>query len=139
MDEIQPILGEEIYAQVGKSSIVPNNMEVTTTLEPSQFDGLLDRCRVVVAHAGIGTIISAQKRQKPLIIFPREKAFGEHRNDHQVATCAQFGSRAGIYVARNREGLATLLRADLSFSGNSESEREREQLLTNVRKLLLSL
>ena len=36
---------------------------------------------MIVAHAGMGTIISAMQHQKPIIIFPRIAALGEHRTN----------------------------------------------------------
>ncbi len=47
--------------------------------------------------------------KKPLVIFPRQAALKEHRNDHQIATARQFSKRTGIYLASEEEDLLPLL------------------------------
>ena len=44
----------------------------------------------IVAHAGMGTILTALEIGKPLLVMPRRAALGEHRNDHQLATARRF-------------------------------------------------
>ena len=63
----------------------------------------------IVSHAGIGTVLKAKEYRKPIILFPRRAATGEHRNDHQMATCAQLEGRPGIFVAYDDAALAQLL------------------------------
>lgn len=41
---------------------------------------------IVVAHAGMGTVIQCIEQGKPLIIVPRNYSHGEHRNSHQEET-----------------------------------------------------
>jgi len=66
--------------------------------------------KVIVGHAGIGTILSGGRAEKPLILFPRRASLGEHRNEHQLATIRALGSRTGIHVATNVAELEALLR-----------------------------
>ena len=53
----------------------------------------------IVAHAGMGTILTALELGKPLLIMPRRAALGEHRNDHQLATAERFAAVDGVKVA----------------------------------------
>lgn len=66
----------------------------------------------MVAHAGIGTILSAKRLGKPLVILPRRHALGEHRNDHQLATAREVAAQTGVYIAWETEDLAGLLARD---------------------------
>ena len=50
-------------------------------MRPSEFEAVLREASVIVAHAGIGTVLKAYKYRKPIILVPRQAAFGEHRND----------------------------------------------------------
>ena len=100
VDSIAPRLGgEEIVAQGCAGSYVPANF---TTV---RFEALLREARVVVAHAGIGTIMSAIEARKPIVIVPRQASLGEHRNDHQLATAAYMASRTGLSVAHDADEL----------------------------------
>jgi UDP-N-acetylglucosamine transferase subunit ALG13 len=109
IDEMAPALGEDVCAQIGESTYAPRNIAWSRTIRPEDFDTRFREARVVVAHAGIGTILTAQKHGKPIILFPRRSAFGEHRNDHQLATCAQMKGRVGVYVAEDEATLRDLL------------------------------
>lgn len=86
LDAIAPELSVPIFAQTGVSTYVPKNFEATPMVSSSEFNALMTKVSIIVGHAGIGTIISAQKHGKPLILVPRKAALREHRNDHQLAT-----------------------------------------------------
>ena len=64
LDEIAPQLDEEIVAQVNGSQYLPHHVNTIDILPPDEFDKLFKRARLIVAHAGIGTIISANKMKE---------------------------------------------------------------------------
>lgn len=109
LDQLAPGLGEPVVAQTGKTDPSLINLVQHDSLAPRQFDELFKTARTVVAHAGIGTVLAAKKYRKPIILFPRRASFGEHRNDHQMATAEQLAGRPGIYVAWTTEELEALL------------------------------
>ena len=111
LDEIAPQLNEEIVAQVNGCKYLPRHINAIDLLPPDEFDQIFSRARLIVAHAGIGTIISAMQWRKPVIIFPRIAALGEHRNEHQLATALKMKEAGWVYVATNKEELASLLQA----------------------------
>jgi UDP-N-acetylglucosamine transferase subunit ALG13 len=115
IDEVAPLLGEEIIAQVYKCGFEPKNIKTINFLAPDEFNKLFDKARLIVSHAGMGTILSALQKHKPIIIFPRIAALGEHRNEHQLATAQKFKELGSVYVAMNEEELKELmLRKDLT-------------------------
>lgn len=126
VDEVAPQLDEEIVAQVNKCGIEPKNIKTIKFLAPDEFDDLFDKARLIVSHAGMGSILSAMQKRKPIIIFPRIAALGEHRNEHQLATAQKFKQMGNVYVAIDEEELKELLlRKDLKCLqeiGDSASE-----------------
>jgi UDP-N-acetylglucosamine transferase subunit ALG13 len=58
---------EEIFAQIGQANYIPENCEWARTISANTFRARLEECRIVVAHAGMGTIISAAEIGKPVI------------------------------------------------------------------------
>ncbi len=109
IDEIAPQLNEEVVAQVCKCGFVPQNIKTVDFLAPDEFNNLFDKARLIVSHAGMGTILSALQKHKPIIIFPRIAALGEQRNEHQLATAEKFKELGSVYVAMNEEDLKVLL------------------------------
>ncbi|AXR06865.1 glycosyltransferase [Salinimonas sediminis] len=109
VDKVNSELQLEIEAQVGNSKISANNLKTVSLLPPDEMDNKLDSCEVIISHAGMGTIITAIKRSKPIIIVPRVAALGEHRNDHQKDTVDSFRGVSGVYVAESYEELKELI------------------------------
>ena len=126
LDEIAPQLDEEIVAQVNGSGYLPRHINTIDLLPPDEFDRLFSSARLIVAHAGIGTIITAMQQHKPVIIFPRIAALGEHRNEHQLATAEKMKEAGWVYVANTKEELSELLQMPdlhpLCTIGSSASE-----------------
>ncbi|PRY19839.1 UDP-N-acetylglucosamine transferase subunit ALG13 [Aliiruegeria haliotis] len=109
MDGIAARTKEPVLAQTGPQRQGYKFMETLETIPPSEYEGTFERSRVVVGHAGIGTILTAKKIGKPLIIFPRRHSNGEHRNDHQVATAQHFEALPGIHIAWDEDDLEKLV------------------------------
>lgn len=116
------------FAQIGNDGNPPQNMQFSNTLDPAQFANQIAKCKVVVSHAGIGTILTALQYGKPIIVMPRLAKYGEHRNDHQLATVSNLEGRAGIHVAHNEHDLKALLNKahDLGTNTNVTSAAEPE-------------
>ena len=106
MDEIAPSLDMPVIAQVGRGTFQPQNMEVRAQIAPREFEALIAQSRLIVSHAGIGTVLTAARYSKPVVLLPRRANLGEHRNDHQRATADQLRGRPGILIA---DGEADLL------------------------------
>ena len=125
IDELAPQLNEEIVAQVYQCGFTPQNIKTVDFLAPDEFNTLFDKARLIVSHAGMGTILSALQKDKPIIVFPRIAALGEHRNEHQLATARKFKEMRTVNVAMNEEELASMLlngdQTTLLHIGNSAS------------------
>lgn len=105
------------FAQVGQDGYCPATIEFSETLKPSQFAKQIAKCKVIVSHAGMGTILTALQLAKPIIIMPRLSALGEHRNDHQLATVENLRGINGIHVAEDENALMAALDHIQSLSG----------------------
>lgn len=99
IDLWSPSQPEEVVAQVGPTSLTIAHIQAKQFMSAGEMDNLFARARVIVAHAGMGSILSAFKYRKPIIIVPRKASLGEHRNDHQLATARWMQNRFGVMVA----------------------------------------
>lgn len=97
-----------VHAQTAKSDFVPQHLKATPFMSPQECRRLMEQAGVIVAHAGMGTIIAALEMGKPLLIMPRRADLGEQRNDHQLATARYFGDR-GVAVAWDEHELSKWL------------------------------
>jgi UDP-N-acetylglucosamine transferase subunit ALG13 len=137
LDDLAPTLSEEIFGQVGEASFEPQHMRWAATLRPDQFEEKFRAASVIVSHAGIGTILTAQKLHKPLVIVPRQAKYGEHRNDHQLATASQVKDKPGVYVANDIDELPELLgRGDLEAARDDAEMAGRLRFVNNIKSFL---
>lgn len=97
-----PVFGQVPFES---DSYRPANFEATEHLHIAQYRERFRTADFVVAHAGMGSIITALCLTRPIIIFPRRAALREQRNDHQLATAARFEGRAGVRVAYDEDDL----------------------------------
>lgn len=102
----------ELFAQITKrkdSGYVPGNFEWVERLTPVEFAARFDAANVIVAHAGMGTIISALNAGKPIVVMPRRGHLNETRNDHQFSTVQQLKGRDGIFVAMDETEIGAVI------------------------------
>ncbi|MEQ3633708.1 glycosyltransferase [Thalassolituus sp.] len=104
-----PQLRESIMMQVGPGGKLPAHARSVEFLTPMEYSAAAKTAEVLVAHAGIGSILTAIELGLPVIIFPRSFALGEHRNDHQSSTAREFSLRKGVYLANSAKQLMMLL------------------------------
>ena len=101
--------GSHVFAQVGPSSLRPTNIEYRDFIGPGECLERMQAAQVIVAHAGMGTILGALELGKPIIVMPRIAALGEHRNEHQLATARRFAELGRLKVAFDEQELCQLL------------------------------
>jgi UDP-N-acetylglucosamine transferase subunit ALG13 len=99
----------DVFAQVLNSKYRPQHIECTDFIDPAEFNRWIERAAVVVAHVGMGSIISALEFGKPIVVMPRRVQFREIHNDHQVASSRFFGAQGRVIVAHDEQHLARKL------------------------------
>jgi UDP-N-acetylglucosamine transferase subunit ALG13 len=126
-----------VFAQIGPSDYRPEHIAATRFLDPAEFRTRIEAARIVVAHAGMGTIITALERGKPIIVMPRRADLREQRNDHQLSTAKHFAQQGRIVVAFNEQELCEKLDlADTLSTVEPLSARASPPLLATIRAFL---
>ena len=98
-----------VLAQIGKSEYKPTHIRWVRTMRPDEFRDAVRQAELVVAHAGIGTLLTALEYGKQAVIVPRMAKLGEQRNDHQLATAHKLDKRGLVTVAYDDQSLHQLL------------------------------
>jgi UDP-N-acetylglucosamine transferase subunit ALG13 len=99
----------DIFAQIGTSDYQAKAIEVARFLDPLEFRRRVEAANVIVAHAGMGSIITALEYNKSIVVMPRRAELRETRNDHQVATAARLSQKHNITVANDQFHLLQIL------------------------------
>lgn len=91
---------EKIIVQAGSTKYKSNNMEIKDYIGVRKFEELIEQADLIICHAGVGTILTALKKNKKIIAAARLKQYGEHVNDHQLQILDNF-NKAGYILALN--------------------------------------
>jgi UDP-N-acetylglucosamine transferase subunit ALG13 len=95
----------DVFAQIGPSSYCSKAIATIPFIDPPEFRKRVEVASVIVAHAGMGTIITALEYGKPIIVMPRMGNLRETRNDHQVATAKHLAGEGRVVVAFDEQQL----------------------------------
>lgn len=96
----------DVFAQIGPTDFRPGALSWKNQLEPGEFKEKMESADLIIAHAGMGTIINALRMHKTLLVMPRHAEKGEHRNDHQIATVRELAARGLIHTVPDEHALA---------------------------------
>lgn len=88
-----------VFAQIGAGATPPWNFPFTARLTSAEFLSRVRASTLIVAHAGMGSILTALEYEKPILVLPRRGDLRETRNDHQLATARRFAAAGSIRVA----------------------------------------
>ena len=112
--------GEEVLAQIGAGDYEPRHMEWVRKLDRPAYGAAIRRSRLVVAHAGVGSIVTAGENGRPIVVLPRRAHLGEHTSDHQVETVGWLREKPWVHVADDEAALPGRIAAAIAASAAGE-------------------
>ncbi len=90
---------DDVFAQIGEGGWEPEHIRFANFLQPPEFVAHFKAASVIIAHAGMGTILSALYHHKPILVMPKRASLGEHRNEHQLASARRMMELGNVNVA----------------------------------------
>ena len=101
IDEIAPLIKEEIIVQKGFTKYIPKNVKYFEFTD--KIDEYYKNARLVIAQSATSLIEFILRYGKPVITVPREAKYKEHINDHQVEFAEYFSKKSGVLIIRDME------------------------------------
>ncbi len=124
----------DVFAQIGPASYRPTHIAFAAFIPADECRQKSQTASVIIAHAGMGSIITALELAKPIIVMPRRSELAEHRNNHQVSTALKFKERGSVLVAMDEHELLKQLDNIDNIQGNGKCEKHASpQLLGAIR------
>lgn len=114
----------EFFAQLGNGAYLPAHMPHARLLDRRAFKATIAATELIIAHAGMGSVITAMEAAIPIILVPRSSELGEHNTDHQMATARWLQDRPGVSVCFDAEELGSTIRAALA-NGDGAAQMPR--------------
>ena len=122
----QQLIDEQVFAQQGYSDYVPKHYRSVKFLNKEEFEEKIAECSLVIAHSGVGTILSAINHHKPVIAFPRLRKYKEHVDDHQLDIARAFHKKHLVLMCNEGDDLSKLIEQSKSYQfGTYTSQREK--------------
>lgn len=129
--------GTEVFAQIGPSTYRPRYIEWSMFLGAEACREKTRQASLIVAHAGMGSIITALELGKPILVMPRRMALNEQRNDHQLATVEQLAGQGKVTAAHDEHELIEKLdHLEQFHAARPISNRARPELLAALRRFV---
>lgn len=127
----------DVFAQIGRTDWRPSFIPCAQFLDPPDFTRWFTQSTTIISHAGMGTILSALRYEKPILVMPRRAALGEHRNDHQLATVQRLAELNKIHVAHDEHDLlARLAHLEELHARGSAGPFATAKLLSAIRQFV---
>jgi UDP-N-acetylglucosamine transferase subunit ALG13 len=131
--------GDDIIVQCGPSLVRPRRASCVDFLSFDRLVEHVQRARLVITHAGVGSIMVCLAHGKSPIVVPRLVRFGEAVDDHQLTLARRLAAKGVIRLVEDARLLPTAVReaADISLrplnGGTSLTSDLRAYLRVKVR------
>ncbi len=101
---------EKVVVQAGQTKYSSPNMEIFDLLPAPEFEKLMDEANLVITHGGVGSILSAIKKNKKVIAAARLAKYKEHHNDHQKQIIGEFTKQGYIVELEDFDELGKIIK-----------------------------
>ncbi|MCW3117443.1 MAG: exopolysaccharide biosynthesis protein [Chitinophagaceae bacterium] len=108
-------LSEEIIVQSGHTKYESPFFTIVPFMDVDKLNELYDKARIIITHAGTGSMLNGVKRGKTVIAIPRLKKNGEHIDDHQLEIAAVFAEKKYVLPWYEDDSLNSILQKTNDF------------------------
>lgn len=132
---------QEIFAQTGSSIYKPQFFSHKEFIDFGEMVKLIQKSDIVISHAGIGTTILCLSLGKIPVLFPRDVAFGEIIDNHQMEFARKIEVLGKVLLAFDYEELINKIKdykkIVSSLKLSSTSNHSKRELITYLKKITI--
>ncbi|MDN3686559.1 PssE/Cps14G family polysaccharide biosynthesis glycosyltransferase [Cyclobacterium jeungdonense] len=103
------IIREEVIVQNGFTKFPSEYLTYKPFLPVEELDHLYREARIVISHAGSGSLLKGIKMGKKIIAIPRMPKYGEVVDNHQMEILSEFENENYLLGWRETDQLKELL------------------------------
>ncbi len=126
---------EELIVQHGPSRIRPAGARCIDFLPFDQLSELVGQARVVVAHAGVGSILLCGAHARRPIVVPRLARFGEVVDDHQLFLARKLDAIGAVSCVEDPAELWSVVEASPDWT-SAQPTSGRSPLADDLKSYL---
>lgn len=83
---------DDVIVQSGFTKFTSSRYKDIGLVSMKELDRLIKDAKIIISHAGTGSLVSAVKSSAAVIAAPRYKSMNEHIDDHQLDITREFVS-----------------------------------------------
>ncbi len=129
---------DKVIAQIGYTNYEDKNIKTFDFATKEEIENLIDKAKIIITHAGVGTITECISRGKKVIVVPRLKKYGEHTNDHQLQITKEFAMKNYVFPLYNMNKLSNVLEEIKKFKPQ-RYESNAEKFRNAIRNYINSI
>lgn len=118
----------DVIVQAGSTKYESKYMKIFDYIPMEQFDEYIKEADLVIAHGGVGTILSSIRKNKKVIAVPRLSKYKEHENDHQLEIVSEFTKRGYIIPCYDLKKLDEAIKKIKEFEPKKYRSNNRKML-----------
>lgn len=125
IDELAAGIEEEIIIQSGNSDYKPVNAKHFSFTSSQEMEQLFIDARIVITHAGSGSIFTCLLHQKKMIVVPRLAKYKEHFDNHQIqlAKAMEKEGKAVCLIELSQENIRNALMNTIKINPGTINNR----------------
>ena len=131
----QALPDEEVFIQIADNPEVPKVARYERWLSFHEFAQRVKDARIVVTHAGAGSLLACAWNDKVAITAPRLHKYGEHVDAHQCELAEKMAELSHAIIGETAEDLCRLVinyQAEVAkLKGSSKSQPDLAKALKN--------
>lgn len=107
---------DKIIVQAGYTKYESEKLNIFDFISFEKIEKYIEDSEFVICHGGVGSIFTALKKNKKVLVVPRLSKYKEHINDHQLEICKQL----------EKDGYILYLKEDKDFDKIVKIIRKRK-------------
>lgn len=116
LENSKELKDDEIIVQAGHTKYESKKLKIFDFISFEEMEKYIDEAEFVICHGGVGSIFTALKKNKKVLVVPRISKYKEHINDHQLEICEQL----------QKDGYILYLKDDKDFDKMIKIIRKRK-------------
>ncbi|WP_439532567.1 glycosyltransferase [Polymorphobacter sp.] len=105
-------------------------------LSMAAFEAEVARARLLILHAGAGSVIHAVRAGKRPVVMPRRQHLGEHVDDHQLEFARALSASGHVILAETEGDLPDAIAAALAAPAGASQNDSQSPMLQMVTATL---
>lgn len=126
---------DKVVVQSGFTKYESDNMEIFDLIPMKTFDKLIDEADLIITHGGVGSILSAIRKNKKVIAISRLSKYKEHTNDHQKQIVDEFVSKGYILTCKDLNKIDETIKEIKKFKPQ-EYKSSNEQMINIINDFI---